>query len=58
MRGLALAVGSIIAAMPMVVDELTEADSQRLVEISAIDPRRRYTGIDPQRTPPSPYWPR
>lgn len=58
MRGLALAVGSIIAAMPMVMEELTEADSQRLVEISAIDPRRRHTAIDPQRTPPSPYWPR
>jgi hypothetical protein len=58
MRGLALAVGSIIAAMPMVMEELMEADGQRLVEISAIDPRRRYTALDPQRTSPSPYWPR
>jgi hypothetical protein len=58
MRGLALAVGSIIAAMPMVVEELMKADGQRLVEIAAVDPRRRYTTLDPQRTPPSPYWPR
>jgi hypothetical protein len=58
-RGLALALGAIIAAMPMVMDELVEAgSSQRLVEIVAIDPRRRYNSTDPQRTPPSPYWPR
>lgn len=58
MRGLALAVGSIIAAMPMAMEELMQADGQRLVEIAAIDPRRRYTALDPQRTSPSPYWPR
>jgi hypothetical protein len=58
MRGLALALGSVIAAMPLVMDELSEADSQRLVEIVAIDQRRRFNIIDPQRTSPSAYWPR
>jgi PIN like domain len=40
-RGLALAIGGIIAAMPMVVRELQGTDGQRLVLITAIDPRRR-----------------
>lgn len=57
-RGLALAVGAIIAAMPMVVEQLAEADSQRLVKITSIDPRGRFEVIDPRRTAPSPYWPR
>jgi hypothetical protein len=57
-RGLALAIGGIIAAMPMVVRELQGTDGQRLVVITAIDPRRRYEITDPQRIAPSPYWPR
>jgi hypothetical protein len=35
-RGLALALGAIIAAMPMVMEELENADSQRLVRIASI----------------------
>lgn len=57
-RGLALALGAIIAAMPMVVEELENASGQRLVLITAIDPRRRFDITDPRKTPPSPYWPR
>jgi hypothetical protein len=57
-RGLALALASIIAAMPMAMAELTEAASQRLVLVSAIDPRRRFEITDPGVTAPSPYWPR
>lgn len=57
-RGLALALGAITAAMPMVVEELVNASGQRLVLITAIDSRRRFDITDPRKTPPSPYWPR
>jgi hypothetical protein len=57
-RGLALALGAIIAAMPMVMQELESASSQRLVLITAIDPRRRFDITDPRKNPPSAYWPR
>ena len=57
-RGLALALGAIIAAMPMVMEELEIATGQRLVQIVSIEPRRRFEITDPRRTPPSPYWPR
>jgi hypothetical protein len=57
-RGLGLALGAIIAAMPMVMQELEDADGQRLVRIASIDPRprSRFEVTDPQRNPPSPYW--
>jgi hypothetical protein len=60
MRGLALALGAIIAAMPMVMQELEHADSQRLVKIASIDgrPGNRFEATDPRRDPPSQYWPR
>jgi hypothetical protein len=58
MRGLALAVGALIAAMPMVMQQLAEADAQRLVKITSIEPRQRFEITDPRRTPPSQYWPR
>jgi hypothetical protein len=58
MRGLALALGAVIAAMPMIMQELTEADGQRLIRITGIDHRDRFQMIDPRRTAPSPYWPR
>jgi hypothetical protein len=59
-RGLALALGAIIAAMPMVMQELEVADGQRLVRITSLDPRprSRFEVTDPQRNPPSVYWPR
>jgi PIN like domain len=46
-RGLALAVGAIIASMPMIIRELEIVSSQRLVLIAAIDPRRRFDITDP-----------
>ena len=57
-RGLALALGAIIAAMPMVMEELENADSQRLIRITSIDsrPRSRFEVTDPRRNPPSAYW--
>ena len=58
MRGLALAVGAVIAAMPMIVQELENATGQRLVQIISLEPRRRFEITDPKKTPPSAYWPR
>jgi hypothetical protein len=58
MRGLALAIGAIIAAVPMVMQELEDANSQRLVQIASIEPRRRFEITDPQKNPLSAYWPR
>lgn len=57
MRGLALALGSVIAAMPMVMLELEQAGGQRLVHITGLNPDRRFELTDPARTPPR-YWPR
>jgi hypothetical protein len=47
MRGLALAIGAVIAAMPMVIQELEGASSQR-VQIASIEPRRRFEITDPR----------
>ena len=55
-RGLALAVASVVAAMPDVMAELANADGQRLVTIHAVDPsRKRCTITDPKKDPPK-YW--
>ena len=57
LRGMALAMASLVAAMPDVVKELANADGQRLVAITGLDRRRkRYEIIDPRRKPN--YWPR
>lgn len=56
MTGLGLALGAIIAAMPMVVLELEQADGQRLVHIAGLDPGRRFEMTDPAESPPA-YWP-
>ncbi len=57
MHGLALALGAVIAAMPMVMDELEQAAGQRLVHITRLNPDRRFEVTDPARTAPR-YWPR
>ncbi|SRR6266566_1970403 len=58
LRGLALAVAAIVAAMPDLVEELENESAQRLVRIIGLDPRRkRFEIVDPQREPPA-YWPR
>jgi PIN like domain len=58
LRGLALAVAAILAAMPDVVDALENESGQRLVRIVGLRPTRRsFEVIDPQREPPA-YWPR
>jgi hypothetical protein len=56
LKGLAVALASMVAAMPDIVNELDNAGGQRLVHIISIDAnRKRYTIIDPKRTPPK-YW--
>jgi hypothetical protein len=58
LRGLALAVAAILAAMPDIVQELEGESRQRLVRIIGLNPRRRrFEVVDPQKEPPS-YWPR
>lgn len=56
--GLALALGAVIAAMPLVMPELEVSSGQLVVHIAGLDPRRRFEITDPRRQPPSPYWPR
>ncbi|MGI5180535.1 hypothetical protein ACQEVZ_29895 [Dactylosporangium sp. CA-152071] len=56
LRGLALAVGAIIAAMPAVLEELGAARGQRLVTIHGLAPgKKRFDIVDPKRDPPR-YW--
>ncbi|RIV34114.1 DUF5615 family PIN-like protein [Micromonospora radicis] len=57
LKGLALAVGAIVASMPQIMEELERANGQRLVAIQGIDPSKRFKIIDPRREPPK-YWPR
>jgi len=57
LRGLALAVAAIIAAMPALVEELEQESGQRLVRIQGLRPVRRFEIVDPKKDPPE-YWPR
>lgn len=54
-EGLALAMGAVIAAMPLVMDELEKCGSQRLVHIAGLDPGSRFSSLDPTTDPPR-YW--
>jgi hypothetical protein len=57
LRGLALAIGAVVAAMPDVVEHLENAESQRLVQVKGLDPnpKHRFESTDPTRHPPR-YW--
>lgn len=55
MEGLGLALGAIIAAMPMVMAALEQANGQQLVHIAGLDPNRRFEMTDPKKDPPR-YW--
>jgi hypothetical protein len=56
LRGLARAMGALVAALPDVVDELDAVKSQRLVRIVGLADRKRHEMIDPSVNPPSAYW--
>lgn len=59
LKGLAVAVAGLVSAIPCILEELENADGQRLVTITGIDPTptKRYKITDPRRHPPK-YWPR
>jgi len=56
LKGMARAMGSVIAALPDVIEEVEEANGQLLVRIQGLAPRRRHETIDPKVDPPT-YWP-
>jgi hypothetical protein len=58
LRGLAFALGALIAALPGLLDDLERETGQRLVRVQGFDPlRNRYEMTDPASDPPR-YWPR
>ncbi|WP_329456509.1 hypothetical protein [Streptomyces sp. NBC_01497] len=59
MSGLGLAMGAVVAAMPLVIAELGEAGIQQLIHIKGLSPvsKHRFDRVDPSASPPS-YWPR
>jgi PIN domain-containing protein len=58
LAGVGLAIATVCAALPAVLDELTSTPGQRLVTLKGIDPARkhRYVMRDPNSDPP-PLWP-
>jgi PIN like domain len=58
LAGLGLAMATVCAALPSVLQELAAADGQRLVTLKGIDPGRdhRYGVRDPAIDPPK-FWP-
>jgi PIN like domain len=58
LRGLAFALGALIAALPSLLDDLERETGQRLLRVEGFDPsKRRYEMVDPATDPPR-YWPR
>jgi hypothetical protein len=58
LRGLAVAMESVLTSIVDVVSELEQADGQRLVHIDGLGPtRKRHRTADPSRKPPK-DWPR
>ncbi|MGW3495846.1 DUF5615 family PIN-like protein [Streptomyces sp. NPDC001020] len=59
MAGLGLAMGAAVAAMPLIIGELNEADTQQLIHIKGLNPvsKHRFERVDPSVSPPA-YWPR
>lgn len=57
LRGLAVAVAAIVAAMPILIDELEGERGQRLVRLHSLRATRRFDIVDPKKDPPQ-YWPR
>lgn len=53
--GLGLAMGAIIGAMPLVVEELTGVVEQRLVRITQLARTGRIEVVNPRTDPPA-YW--
>lgn len=56
--GLATAIATVCAGLPHALDELRDADGQRLILLNGMDPTRRsrIKVTDPTREPPK-FWP-
>ncbi|XUL94483.1 hypothetical protein ACQ86D_22010 [Streptomyces galilaeus] len=59
MVGLGLAMGAVIASMPLIVRELETVEGQQLIHIKGLNPgvKQRFDLVDPAKEPPR-YWPR
>jgi hypothetical protein len=56
-QGMARVIASVVAAMPYVLDDLDEADGQRVIELSLLKAARRHDIFDPQvDVARFPYW--
>jgi hypothetical protein len=56
--GLGLAMATVCAALPSVLQELAVADGQRLVTLKGIDPGREHRyGVRNPTTDPPKFWP-
>jgi hypothetical protein len=56
-KGTARVIASVIAAMPYVLEDLHEADGQRIVELSLFSAARRHAVFDPLKERSRyPYW--
>lgn len=56
-KGTARVIASVIAAMPYVLEDLDEADGQRIVELSLFSATRRHELFDPMKERSRyPYW--
>jgi PIN like domain len=60
LRGLAFALGALIAVLPGLLDDLERETGQRLLRVQSFDPsHKRYEMMDPASDPQPPaYWPR
>ncbi len=52
-KGLARVIGSFIAAMPWILDDLASADEQQIVEVSLFGNSARHKSFDAKSYPPS-----
>jgi hypothetical protein len=56
-RGMARVIASVIVTMPYVLEDLDQADGQRIVELSLLSGARRHGVFDPQQDVSRfPYW--
>lgn len=56
--GLGAAIATVCAGLPHALDELEQANGQRLIALNAVDPSRqsRLRIVDPEEAPPK-FWP-
>jgi hypothetical protein len=58
-KGLALALGALVASLPLILDELAALSAgQQLVRVEGLDPNRKHYRVTDPKVDPPPYWPR